>query len=99
MTKLEAMFRRAGAGRVGRVLPPAPVLILAAGGPARAQESETIRKIEVVGAVKLTPETVIFRSGLKVGMPSRSFTFWIFTPLGPSVTGNSLMDQIRIGSL
>lgn len=67
MTKLEAMFRRAGAGRVGRVLPPALVLILAAGGPARAQESETIRKIEVVGAVKLTPETVIFRSGLKVG--------------------------------
>ncbi|MFN8011977.1 MAG: outer membrane protein assembly factor BamA [Holophagaceae bacterium] len=67
MTKLDAMFRRAGAGRVGRVLPPALVLLLAAGVPARAQESETIRKIEVVGAVKSTAETVIFRSGLKVG--------------------------------
>lgn len=72
MTKLDWMFRRAGAGRIGKVLPPALVLVLAAGGPLRAQESETIRKIEVVGAVKLTPETVIFRSGLKVGDDLRS---------------------------
>lgn len=67
MTMIDSMDRRAGAGRVGRVLPPALVLLLAAGAPARAQESETIRRIEVVGAVKLTAETVIFRSGLKVG--------------------------------
>ncbi len=44
-------------------LPP----LCAAASPLSAQETETIQKIEVVGAVKQTPETVIFRSGIKVG--------------------------------
>jgi outer membrane protein insertion porin family len=73
MTMLESMDRRAGARRVGRVLPRALAMILAAAAlPGRAQEAETIRRIEVLGAVKLTPETVIFRSGLKVGEDLRN---------------------------
>ncbi|MBP1626654.1 MAG: outer membrane protein, family, partial [Holophagaceae bacterium] len=41
--------------------------LLLAGGVAWAQDSEAIARIEVLGAQKLTPETVIFKSGLKVG--------------------------------
>jgi len=68
MTKFDSMDHRTGARWRGGMLPPALVLVLAAGAvPARAQESETIKRIEVLGAAKLTPETVIFRSGLKVG--------------------------------
>ncbi len=68
MTMLDLMNRRAGARWRGGFVPPVLMLVLAAAGaPARAQESETIRRIEVLGAVKLTPETVVFRSGLKVG--------------------------------
>jgi len=40
---------------------------LLASGLAWGQDSEAIARIEVVGAQKLTPETVIFKSGLKVG--------------------------------
>jgi outer membrane protein insertion porin family len=35
--------------------------------PAAAQESEVVTKIEVVGTQKQTPETVLFKAGLKVG--------------------------------
>lgn len=45
-------------------------LLLVAGlsGPSlQAQDSEIITAIEVTGSKKLTPETVIFKSGLKVG--------------------------------
>ena len=45
-------------------------LVLAAGLlalPAVAQEPEVLTKIEVVGTQKLTPETVLFKAGLKEG--------------------------------
>ena len=48
-----------------------PVLLVA-GLPLLAQDSETIVKVEVVGASKQTPETVIYKSGLKVGDDLRS---------------------------
>ena len=43
--------------------------------PALAQDSEVIAKIEVLGATKLTPETVIFKAGLKVGDDLRTLDF------------------------
>jgi len=43
--------------------------------PAMAQDSEVISKIEVLGAQKLTPETVIFKAGLKVGDDLRTLDF------------------------
>jgi len=43
--------------------------------PAMAQDSEVIAKIEVLGAQKLTPETVIFKAGLKVGDDLRTLDF------------------------
>ena len=43
--------------------------------PARAQDSEVISKIEVLGTTKLTPETVIFKAGLKVGDDLRTLDF------------------------
>jgi outer membrane protein insertion porin family len=45
-------------------------LVLAAGLqalPAMAQDSEVVTKLEVVGTQKQTPETVLFKAGLKVG--------------------------------
>ncbi len=45
------------------------------GMPALAQDSEVISKIDVVGAQKLTPETVIFKAGLKVGDDLRTLDF------------------------
>lgn len=47
-----------------------PALLV--GGLAWGQDSEAITHIEVVGAQKLTPETVIFKSGLKVGDDMRA---------------------------
>jgi outer membrane protein insertion porin family len=57
----------------GGVLP----LILAAGFalPLAAQDIEPIVKIEVVGAQKQTAETVIFKSGVKVGDDLRNLDF------------------------
>lgn len=54
-----------------------PLALLAGlhGMPAMAQDSEIIYKIDVVGAQKLTPETVIFKAGLKVGDDLRSMDF------------------------
>ena len=50
--------------------------IVAGAAPAlRAQEAEPIAKIEVVGNLKLTPETVIFRAGVKVGDDARSVDY------------------------
>jgi outer membrane protein insertion porin family len=42
-------------------------LVAGIGLPIAAQDIEPIVQIEVIGAVKQTPETVIFKSGLKVG--------------------------------
>lgn len=43
-------------------------LVAGFGGlPLAAQDSEVVTAIEVVGTQKLTPETVIFKSGIKVG--------------------------------
>ena len=53
-------------------------LALAAGAhglPAFAQDSEALSKIEVVGAKKASPETVIYKSGLKVGDDLRAVDF------------------------
>jgi outer membrane protein insertion porin family len=46
-----------------------PIALVAGlqGVPGLAQDSEVISKIEVLGATKLTPETVLFKAGLKVG--------------------------------
>jgi len=43
--------------------------------PLAAQDLEPLVKIEVVGAQKQTPETVIFKSGLKVGEDVRDVDF------------------------
>ena len=43
--------------------------------PMGAQDIEPIAQIEVVGAQKQTPETVIFKSGVKVGDDLRSLDF------------------------
>lgn len=48
------------------------VLLAAAGPHLRGQDPEALARIKVEGAVKLSPETVIFRSGLKVGDDLRS---------------------------
>jgi len=48
-----------------------PVLLVA-GLPLLAQDSETIVKVEIVGASKQTPETILYKSGLKVGDDLRS---------------------------
>lgn len=47
-------------------------LLLIAGLPLLAQDSETLMKVEVEGASKQTPETVIYKSGLKAGDDLRS---------------------------
>jgi outer membrane protein insertion porin family len=50
-------------------------LVLAAGLqalPAAAQDSEVVTKLEVVGTQKQTPETVLFKAGLKEGDDLRS---------------------------
>ncbi|MDP2876088.1 MAG: BamA/TamA family outer membrane protein, partial [Holophaga sp.] len=54
-----------------------PLALLAglSGMPALAQDSEVIAKIDVVGAQKITPETVIFKAGLKVGDDLRTLDF------------------------
>ena len=40
--------------------------------PAAAQDSEVVTRLEVVGTQKQTPETVLFKAGLKVGDDLRS---------------------------
>jgi len=51
-----------------------PLVLVAGfhGLPLLAQDSETIVKVEVVGAKKQTPETVLYKSGLKTGDDLRS---------------------------
>ena len=51
------------------------VLVAGASLSLTAQDLEPIVKIEVVGAQKQTPETVIFKSGLKVGEDARDVDF------------------------
>ncbi|MCE1229722.1 MAG: BamA/TamA family outer membrane protein [Firmicutes bacterium] len=50
-------------------------LVAGLGFPLLAQDSEIIQKIDVVGSQKLTPETVIFKAGLKVGDDLRTVDF------------------------
>ncbi len=53
-----------------------PILLVAGAClPLAAQDLEPIVKIEVVGAQKQTPETVIFKSGLKTGEDVRDVDF------------------------
>ena len=53
-----------------------PLLLVAGCAiPLAAQDLEPLVKIEVVGAQKQTPETVIFKSGLKVGEDVRDVDF------------------------
>ncbi|HEX9010806.1 MAG TPA: outer membrane protein assembly factor BamA [Holophagaceae bacterium] len=53
-----------------------PLLLVAGSAfPLAAQDLEPLVKIEVVGAQKQTPETVIFKSGLKVGEDVRDVDF------------------------
>ena len=47
-------------------------LLLVAGLPLLAQDSETLMKVEVVGAAKQTPDTILYKSGLKTGDDLRS---------------------------
>ena len=60
-----------------RLLSGALPLLLATGAclPLGAQDIEPIVTIEVIGSQKQTPETVIFKSGLKVGDDLRSIDF------------------------
>ncbi|BDU75351.1 BamA/OMP85 family outer membrane protein [Mesoterricola sediminis] len=51
----------------GRVLPTLAMALAFQGLPGFAQDSEVITHIEVVGSQKQTPETIIFKTGLKVG--------------------------------
>ena len=71
--------RRPADARLGFFLRSAwlPLALIAGlhGAPALAQDSEIISKIDVVGATKLTPETVIFKAGLKVGDDLRTLDF------------------------
>ena len=63
MTTKNLRNERHGAPWHRRILP----LLLVAGLPLLAQDSETLMKVEVVGASKQAPETVIYRAGLKPG--------------------------------
>ena len=54
------------------------LLVLAALGGAqalRAQDSEPITKVEVIGATRQTPQTVAFRAGVKAGDDARSLDY------------------------
>ena len=67
-----------------------PALLV--GGLAWGQDSEAITRIEVVGAQKLTPETVIFKSGLKVGDDLRAVDL---TAVLQQLWGSGSFDDIK----
>ncbi len=73
MTLITRISHRAASRCVGGLLP----MLIAAGTPAiiYAQDAEPIVKIEVVGAQKQTSETVIFKSGIRVGDDARNLDF------------------------
>lgn len=73
MTQRNKLFNRVPPRWRRGVLP----LVLVAGFslPVGAQDIEPIAQIEVVGAQKQTPETVIFKSGVKVGDDLRNLDF------------------------
>lgn len=56
-----------GRPRWARSLPGLALALALQGLPGLAQDSEVITKIEVTGAQKQTAETIIFKTGLKVG--------------------------------
>ena len=70
-------------------------LTLVAGfaAPLAAQELEPIVKIEVLGAQKQTPETVIFKSGVKVGDDLRELDF---TAVLEKLWANGAFDDIKL---
>ncbi len=76
MTLNTRIKHRASAWSVGGLLHLLPFMLVA-GTPAilRAQEVEPITAIEVIGAQKQTQETVIFKSGIKVGEDLRNLDF------------------------
>jgi outer membrane protein insertion porin family len=66
--KADGSGRNEGPGKWLRAgLVPAMVVAGMQALPAWAQDSEVVTKLEVVGTQKQTPETVLFKAGLKVG--------------------------------
>ena len=61
--------------------------------PAAAQDIEPIVTIEVIGAQKQTPETVIFKSGLKVGDDLRQVDF---SAVLEKLWANGAFDDIKL---
>ncbi len=61
--------------------------------PLAAQDIEPIVTIQVIGAVKQTPETVIFKSGLKVGDDLRSIDF---TAVVEKLWESGSFDDIKV---
>ncbi len=75
------------------VLPLTLALVAGFALPLVAQDIEPIVTIEVIGAVKQTPETVIFKSGLKVGDDLRSIDF---TAVVEKLWESGSFDDIKV---
>src|SRR5690242_13789481 len=69
-----------GGWRMNRTWRPGRGVLLAlaalgGSGALRAQDAEPVTKIEVIGAVRQTPQTVSFRAGVKVGDDARALDY------------------------
>jgi outer membrane protein insertion porin family len=73
----------------GALLP----LLIAAGASLWGQGAETIRKIEVKGVVKLTPETVLFKAGVKEGDDPSTLDF---TAILERLWASKAFDDIKL---
>jgi outer membrane protein insertion porin family len=71
MKHAHTVFGRASVWLSRAALPCA----LVAGFPLAAQDAETLKEIDVIGAQKLSKETVLFRAGVKVGDDARNLDF------------------------
>ena len=93
MTLKTLIKHRAPIRCVSGMLPLLPFLLVA-GTPAIlcAQEAETILKIEVVGAQKQTADTVIFKSGIRVGDDLRNLDF---TKITEKMWATGSFDDIK----
>lgn len=91
---LSTMVKHRAAARCVRGLLPLLPFLLVAGTPAilRAQDAETIQKIEVVGAQKQTSDTVIFKSGIRVGDDPRNLDF---TKITEKMWATGSFDDIK----
>ncbi|MDR3683463.1 MAG: outer membrane protein assembly factor BamA [Geothrix sp.] len=78
-----------------RPLAPVALVALAAGAalPLAGQDIEPIVSIEVIGAKKQTPETVIFKSGVKVGDDLRNLDF---TAILEKLWASGSFDDIKL---